>query len=195
MTIEEIWQILVPILIFAGFLLGGYLIRVILGVYLTKLTRRTKTKLDDIILGAIKTPIVLIFLVIGANYALAHAPLPQDIIGQYLPTISYVIIVLIATVALVRVITGLLRHYEVIHPSTKGLTPILMRALNIIIYFIAFVLILHGLGIDVTALVAGLGIGGIAIAFALQETLSQFFAGMYLMTDKPIRIGDYIKLD
>jgi len=57
------------------------------------------------------------------------------------------------------------------------------------------ILILNALGINVTALVAGLGIGGIAIAFALQETLSQFFAGMYIMTDRPVRVGDYIELD
>jgi len=174
MTTEEIWQVLVPILIFAGFVLGGYVLRISLSVYVTRLTQRTKTKVDDIIIGAIKTPIVLIFLIIGASFALAHVPFAQDIIGQYLPTISYIIIVLIATIAVVKIITGILRYYGITHPSMKSLVPLLSKTANIIVYFIALVLILNGLGIDVTALVAGLGIGGIAIAFALQETLTIF---------------------
>jgi len=195
MSIEEIWQILIPILILAGFILGGYVLRIVLSLYITRLTQRTKTKVDDIILGAIKTPLVLIFLIIGANFALAHVPFAKDTIGQYLPTISYIIIVLIATIAVVKIITGILRYYGTTRPNLKSLIPLLSKSTNIIVYFVALILILRGLGIDVTALVAGLGIGGIAIAFALQETLSQFFAGMYLMTDKPVRVGDYIKLD
>ncbi|MGQ9788562.1 MAG: mechanosensitive ion channel family protein [Candidatus Hadarchaeaceae archaeon] len=195
MNLEEIWQILDPVLIFAGVLICGYVLRIILSIYIARLVRRTKTNLDDIILGAIKTPIVLIFLVLGAGFALSRVPFYQDIIGQYLPIISYIIIVIIATLAAARGITGILKYYEVARPSLKSLAPILSNASRAIIYFIAFILILKGLGIDVTALVAGLGIGGIAVAFALQETLSQFFAGMYLMTDKPFKVGDYVKIE
>ncbi|MBC7218879.1 MAG: mechanosensitive ion channel family protein [Hadesarchaea archaeon] len=195
MTLEEIWRVLDPILIFAVTLVCGYVLRVVLSVYVARLARKTKTELDDIILGAIKTPIVLIFLILGTSFALTRVPFYQDMIEQYLPIISYVLIVLIATMAAVRTITRILRHYGVTRPNLKSLVPILSKTVNAIVYFIAFILILNGLGIDVTALVAGLGIGGIAIAFALQETLSQFFAGVYLMTDKPFKVGDYIKIE
>lgn len=65
MIIEELWQLLVPILILAGFVTAGYVLRFVLSVYITKLTRKTKTKIDDIILNAIKVPIVAIFLIVG----------------------------------------------------------------------------------------------------------------------------------
>jgi small-conductance mechanosensitive channel len=55
--------------------------------------------------------------------------------------------------------------------------------------------ILNSLGVSVTAPLAAIGIGGIAIAFALQSTLSDFLSGVYLMADRPVRVGDYIKLE
>ncbi len=195
MTIEEIWQILIPILIFAGFVVAGYVLKIVLNFSITRLTQKTKTKVDDIILGAIKTPIVLIFLIVGINFAITYVQFIPAQVLQYLPTVSYIIIVLIATFTVVKIVTGIFRYYGSARPSLKSLVPLLSKTMSIIVYFVAFILILGGLGIDVTALVAGLGIGGIAVAFALQETLSQFFAGMYLMTDKPVRIGDYIKLE
>lgn len=195
MTIQELWQFLWPILILAGFIVAGYVLKTVLYVYVTKLTRRTKTKVDDIILNAIKTPVVVIFLIIGINFALAQSPFVPAQILQYLPAISSVIITLIGAVVIAKIITGILKYYGDTRPSLKSLVPLFSKLTNIFVYFVAFILILNALGINVTALVAGLGIGGIAIAFALQETLSQLFAGMYIMTDRPVRVGDYIELE
>ena len=60
---------------------------------------------------------------------------------------------------------------------------------------VAVVIILENLGIHLTAVWTTLGVGSVAVALALQETLSNFFAGLYIMADRPIRPGDYIKLD
>jgi len=98
-------------------------------------------------------------------------------------------------VAVAKILTGILKYYGRTRPNVKGLVPIFSKLSNVLVYFVAFILILNALGINVTALVAGIGIGGIAVAFALQETLSHFFAGMYIMTDRPVRMGDYIALD
>lgn len=195
MTIEELWQFLWPIIILVGFVAAGYVLRIVLNVYVTRLTRKTKTKIDDIIIDAVKTPIVAIFLIVGINFALAQAPFVPAQILQYLPTISSIIIILIGTIVAAKIITGILKYYGSIRPSLKTLVPIFSKLINVIVYFVAFILMLNALGINVTALVAGLGIGGIAIAFALQETLSQLFAGMYIMTDRPVRVGDYIELE
>ncbi len=201
MTIAELWQFLWPVLVLIGFMVVGYVLRITLSVYVTKLTQKTKTKVDDIILEAIKTPIVVIFLIIGINFALSEAAkIPQlaqslSLLLQYLPLISSVLVTLIGAVATGRIVTGILRYYGITHPSLKSLVPFFSKLTNILVYFVAFILILNALGINVTALVAGLGIGGIAIAFALQETLSQLFAGMYIMTDRPVREGDYIELE
>lgn len=195
MTIEELWQILIPILILVGFVAVGYILRFVLNVYITRLTRKTKTKLDDIILDAIKTPIVVVFLIVGINFALAQAPFVPAQVMLYLPTISYVLIVLIATWAITKIISGILFYYSTIRPNVKTLVPTLQKIMKFVIGFIALMIILNGLGVNVTAAVAAFGIGGLAIAFALQGTLSEFFAGIYIMSDRPVRVGDYIEMD
>ena len=195
MSIDEFWQIFGPILILVGFVAAGYVLRIVLNIYITRLTRKTKTKIDDIILEAIKTPIVAIFLILGVNFALARVPLIPAVVMQYLPTISYVLIVLVATLTAVRIITGTLRYYSKTRPNLKTVVPTVQKIVKFIAAFVALLIILDGLGVNVTAAVAALGIGGLAIAFALQGTLAEFFAGLYIMSDRPVRVGDYIALD
>ncbi len=191
-TIEEL---LTPILILIGFIVAGYALRFVLNVYITKLTRKTKTKIDDIILDAIKVPIVAIFLIMGIRFALEHTPFIPIGIIQYLPIISYLLIVLIATWCTARIINGILMYFGTMRPSIRTLVPTLQKLMKIIIFFVAFLMILNGLGVQVTALVAAFGIGGLAVAFALQGTLSEFFAGIYIMSDRPVRVGDYVELE
>lgn len=192
MTIEEF---LTPILILVGFIVAGYALRFVLNVYVTKLTMKTKTKIDDTIIDAIKGPIVVIFLIIGIRFALERATFVPTEITEHLPTISYLLIILIATLVTARIVVGILKYFGTVRPNIRTLVPTLQKLLKIIVYFVAFVLILNALGIQVTALVAAFGIGGLAVAFALQGTLSEFFAGIYIMSDRPVRVGDYIELE
>jgi small-conductance mechanosensitive channel len=66
---------------------------------------------------------------------------------------------------------------------------------SVVIYSIGIMIVLDLIGIEIGPLLAGLGIGGLAVALALQDTLSNFFAGMYMITDKPIEKGNYISFD
>jgi small-conductance mechanosensitive channel len=69
------------------------------------------------------------------------------------------------------------------------------KAISIIIFIIAIAVILGYFEIDITPLIAGVGLGALAIGLALQSTLSNFFAGMHLLSDRPIKIGNFIELD
>lgn len=71
----------------------------------------------------------------------------------------------------------------------------LKNLLSLFIYCIAAIIILSNLGVEVTPLIASLGIGGLAVALALQSTLANYFAGLYIASDKSARIGDYIQID
>jgi len=130
MTVEEFRLLLVPILILVGFVAAGYILRFVLTAYITRLARKTKTKIDDIIFDAIKTPIALIFLIIGINFALAQAPFVPAQIMQYLPIISSIIIILIGTVVAARIITGILKYYSLTRPSMKSLVPIFSKLIT-----------------------------------------------------------------
>jgi small-conductance mechanosensitive channel len=81
---------------------------------------------------------------------------------------------------------------------TKGFdrTPgLLNKALSVIIFLIAIVIILGYFKLDITPMIAGVGLGALAIGLALQSTLTNFFAGIHILSDKPIRVGDFIELD
>ena len=63
-----------------------------------------------------------------------------------------------------------------------------------VVYCIGFLVLLAALGIQIAPILAALGVGGLAVALALQDTLSNLFAGIHLLADKPIRVGDYVKV-
>ena len=115
--------------------------------------------------------------------------------------IAVILFIAIAAVALVRVVNTFIAWYLTdIAPRTKTkiddkLIPPLRRVGTVIIYIITLLIIFDQLGLNISPLIAGLGIGGIAVALALQPTLSNFLAGTYVMSDAVIHIGDYIVLD
>jgi len=194
MTLDQITQYLLPITILLVFIGIGYAVRYFLKVYVTAFAKKTKSQIDDIILGAVKTPIVLILFLVGLNVALRYVSLPASI-AQYVPLIFEITIAVVAIFCTVKITSGLIRYWGVIRPSVKTIVPMLDKVAKFLIAIIGLMVILSSLGVSVTAPLAALGIGGIAIAFALQSTLSDVLSGVYLMADRPVRVGDYIELD
>ncbi len=78
------------------------------------------------------------------------------------------------------------------HSSLHSALGLISFATRLVIWSLAFVVLLSNLGVDVTALVAGLGIGGVAVAFALQNILSDLFASLSIVLDRPFEVGDFI---
>ena len=79
--------------------------------------------------------------------------------------------------------------------SLKGSLDVLLFTARLIIYVIAMLLALDNLGVNITTLVAGLGVGGIAIALAVQNVLGDLFASMSITLDKPFLVGDWLRVD
>lgn len=187
------WWWLRVLLIFAAFVLGGLVFRRFLNSYLRRFT--AKTRLIEVLSSILRLPLLMVFVLVGLNFALSEIPfIPSEVKG-YFPLLFSLLLVLVGALITVKVGGVLLEHYWAKHAETKGLIPIFSRILKVFVYLVALLLALHLLGVNITALVAGLGIAGIAVAFALQETLSQFFAGLYLMSERPIRVGDFVELE
>jgi len=172
----------------------------ILKKFVFHLTAKTATTLDDKMIEAVRKPIyiaIIIFGIYGALSVISYFSQYQSIINQ-----SYVIIsVGIATYIAKNIIDVFLDWYSnEISGKTESkfdddFMPIFKKILHAVIYAIAIMVLLGQLGVEITPLIASLGIGGLAIALALQDTLKSLFAGTYLISDKSIKPGDFIEID
>lgn len=130
---------------------------------------------------------LIFFLVAGAilNYGVTNLDLEKDLQDKILKAV-YVAIAIVATNEIAHFISGVI--------SKQGI-PNLERIIKIVIWAIAVLLILSNLNINISSLLAGLGLSGLAIALGAQETLGNLFASISILTDKPFVVGDRIKID
>jgi small-conductance mechanosensitive channel len=162
---------------------------------LSRSANETQNASKRILASALETPLILLLIGLGLRYFLdAVPPLPVKLI-KYTHALFIILLGLASYLFLDRLIMEILRRYGGrvnIIGSGSGVIKTLYRAS---ILGFAFIIILDQLGITVTPFIASFGVGGLVVALALQDTLSNFFSGIYISIDKPIRIGDYIKLE
>jgi MscS family membrane protein len=134
--------------------------------------------------------------------AFAVLPLPSDPVNfqLFIDRVSRISLVLIFTIFFFRAtdtITEILKEKaaDPKHWMDTSLVPLIILALKVVVGVILFVLVIQNLGYSVSALVASLGIGGIAVALAAQGTLANFFGSLMIMIDRPFRIGDWIQAE
>ncbi|MBI4438524.1 mechanosensitive ion channel family protein [Candidatus Woesearchaeota archaeon] len=179
---------------------GAKVLYFVLEQYVSKLTRATKTTLDDELLQSVKGPVYLVSLVVGFYFSLLQIGILTPYAGSVRK--GFVVVMIgVGTYTAARVTVTLLNWYAVnlaAKTETKvdeHFMPVIRKVVSVFIYAVGLVVILDQLGIKVTALVASLGVASLAVALALQETLSNFFAGLYVMADKPAVPGDFVKLE
>jgi small-conductance mechanosensitive channel len=180
-----------------AFLVWAILIFTLIPSIMRRLKRKaeqTRAALDDILISVLSIPLIFFFLGLGLNFFIQAVPLPKNWV-KYSDALLIILFVLAGYLFLDRLMMEVLRRYskkvEILETSA-GVMKTLYRA--IILGFI-FLVVLDRLKITITPFLASLGIGGLVVALALQDTLANFFAGMYIFFDRPIRIGDYIMLE
>ena len=172
----------------------GLAIRQTMKYLLKRWVERTETKIDDIIINAIKNPIIIWFLLAGIYGALTFVSIPSDIL-EYVEKGVLALIIFSITLTLANITSGLIKYYGTKLGVTLQVTGLGQFLAKAAIISIGIVILLAELGIEITPLIASLGIGALAVALALQDTLSNIFAGFYILADRPIRIGDYIMVE
>jgi small-conductance mechanosensitive channel len=186
---------------YVAFFIGiAFLARFIFTRVFTIITRRTPSKLDDYLLDALVQPVFIAFIVLGLWLAVSRATEVADYTDWV--TKSFIAIyILVAALAVTRVIDALLNWYGreiAVRTSSKTddvIIPILRRSNGIIVFGIAIIIVLGQFGVEISPLLAALGIGGLAVSLALQPTLSNFMAGTYIMSDTVTHPGDFMELD
>jgi small-conductance mechanosensitive channel len=161
---------------------------------LHKWAESTDAKLDDVIIKSLRAPSLYWCIAIGLYTGIVVSDIPPKY-ASYFTKAIYVIIILSVTVALSNLTGKIFRYYiqkSALPIPTTGLTHGLLKATILII---GFLIVLHSLGISITPLITALGVGGLAVALALQDTLANLFAGTHILVEKSIRVGDFIRLE
>lgn len=175
-------------------------ITVLLSRYVSRIVKKTKSELDDILLSAVRRPLFW-GIVLGGFYLAIRGLSALSAYATELSMAFSVIFIFYGAYVLSKVINIVIDWYSkeiAVKTKTKideQFLPIFRKISFAVIYGLALLWILGQLGIEITTLIAAMGIGGIAIALALQPTLSNFFSGAQVVLDRPLKIGDYIKLD
>lgn len=165
---------------------------------LIRLSDKTRYYFDSLLLRAIKWPLTLIGLLFGIllleellNANSVASTRLEKMAAYILPTLLVLAIVMFVD----YMITGMITHYSQKSRLLHNSQPIMKGISRSFLYGIGFLILLSTLGISVTPLIASLGIGSLAVVLALQPTLENFFSGVQLLMDRPIRVGDFIELD
>jgi small-conductance mechanosensitive channel len=172
----------------------GLLINRIVITRLVRLASRTRGQWDDVVSEEIKRRVTWWAILAGAWLSLGYWPLDPSW-RTFASGAIVAIAGLSATLAASAIATRLVAHYGPrVAPSVPavGLTQNLTR---LIVFVIGALVILNSLGLSITPMLAALGVGGLAVALALQEPLSNLFAGIFLSVAGQTRVGDYVKLD
>jgi small-conductance mechanosensitive channel len=162
--------------------------------FLHQWAARTETRLDDIIIASIKKPSLLLVVAIGIHVGLTFSGIPEKQLG-YISKILSIIIILSVTLASANLVGRLFKNYiqkTTIPIPTTGLAYGIVKGTILVI---GFLIILSVLGISITPLITALGVGGLAVAMALQDTLANLFAGIHILMEKSIRVGDFVRLE
>ncbi len=166
---------------------------------LKRYTEKTDTDIDDLIIKRIDAPIALGVILIGIRYALKLLEFPK-LVNGYVHRGFVLMVALTVTWLLTRIVRGFIEYYfrhNVEGADGKSDRQIVMmakRASVILIWALGIVVGLNNAGFDVGALIAGLGIGGLALALAAQDTVKNIIGGLVVFIDKPFYIGDVIRI-
>lgn len=167
------------------------------GIILRLATRwagRTETRIDDIVIDAIRVPSLYWCAAIGLYTGVVLSDLDGKYVG-HLSKVIYVIVIISVTITLANLAGRIFRDYlqktELPIPSTGLAYGILKGSILVA----GFLIVLSFLGISIAPLLTALGVGGLAVALALQDTLANLFSGLHILMEKSIRVGDFIRLE
>lgn len=180
-------------LIVGGFLLGILFEKIVLRK-LEKMAAKTKWEGDAIIISGLRGMTIFWFVIAGIYAAILNLPLSPTFLS-HLEKILLAVVILSVTIVSAKIAVGFVTVFtdkrRDIFPSTSIFTN-LTKAL---VFLLGLLIILQSLGISITPLLTALGVGGLAVALALQDTLSNLFSGLHIIAARQVKPGDYLKLD
>lgn len=192
--IQDWIHVVIPAGVLLLTLLAAWAVRRMLFRGIRRMSVNSKTHAGPILISSLRGPIMIWGLILGLHLATQTSQLPPRAL-HYIAKSLFVLWLISITIMLSQLLGNLVQHsggrangQMPATSLTKSLTQIFVAAIGLLI-------LLNHLGISITPLLATLGVGGLAVALALQDTLSNLFAGFYISVAGQVRLGDYIKLN
>jgi len=191
---------LISVLIIFGTFIAGKLLYIIFKKVIRVLTKKTKTDLDDLLVDIIEQPAIVALVIAGYYFAYKRLSLNAGV-EHLFDEIGGVLVILVTAWFFIRLFDSLITHYLIpFTEKTKSdlddhLVPLLRKLLTFVILLFALIMILQRFGYNVTTLLAGVGIGGLAFAFAAKEMLANMIGGATILADRPFKLKDVIRIE
>ncbi len=179
-----------------GWLLGQLVLRLSHGP-LSRWVSRTSSTADDVLLRALRGPLVVIISILGLFFGYEHLTWPAKA-DLWMSRALHVAIALSVTWFIARLITRVLADVLQKNQSAEArrgsAIPAITGVVNVLVWGLGLVVALGNAGYDVGALLAGIGIGGLAMAMAAKDTLANVFGGITVFADQPFEAGERIRI-
>lgn len=190
----EITQLVLPLGFAAGGLFLGIIFEKIILSKLKKIALKTKWEGDEIIINSLRGIPILWFVIAGIYGAILNIPMKPHFLILF-QKILLVVAIFSVTLVVARIAVGFVNLYAVKMKGVLPSTTIFANLTKVLVFLIGALIILQSLGISITPILTALGVGGLAVALALQDTLTNLFSGLHIIIARKIRPGDYVKLD
>lgn len=187
-------QWILPLALIAGSLLAGVIFEKIILKKLKKIAARTQLFGHELIFESLRGKTLIWFFLAGLYSAIFTFSLTPNV-SSLLQKALIAIFLLTVTLVLAKLAAGFV---TLAGQRSKGVLPsasLLSNLAKVLVYVFGFLMILQSLGIPITPIIATLGIGGLAVALAFQDTLSNLYAGLFLIVSQQVRPGDYVELE
>jgi MscS family membrane protein len=195
----EIWQGLYLLMLVGLSLAAGRLAQLLLADQILRLARRLGIETTAALLGTTRAPLTwlatsLVFLWGIPDLQLGVRP---TLVLMFLARVVLAGALLLAAMRTIDVLAGLFqaRAAETSSKVDDQLVPLARRAAKVILAVLTILVMVENMGVDVGGLIAGLGIGGLAVALAAKDTLENFFGSLVIFIDRPFQVGDWVIID
>jgi small-conductance mechanosensitive channel len=190
----SLWQTVLPVVIIFLSFITGIIIRLTILKRLVNLAKKSKSRMDDVFLQALRSVIVLWLVLVGVFISINIIPLSVKQ-KAFLDQVFQTLLIFSIFWFLMQLLGKFFFAYSDRLKSKIPAASIIKNTVKIFIMTIGLLIILQTMGISITPVITTLGVGGLAVALALQDTLANLFAGFHIIATQRVKPKDYIKLD
>lgn len=186
----SLWRAIGPTIAFAA---GGMIVGIILQFIILPNARRQRTWVGDLLNAVLRGPIIL-WCIAGGLYAATLLLTIERRFAFGMQRTLFVLVVLSISWTIARLVGAVLAHLARPLSGSLASATLLVNLVRIGVLSFGVLVVLQQLGVSVAPLLTALGIGGLAVGLALQDTLANFFAGIHILSSRQVRPGDYVQL-